>query len=128
MTLQPRVTLAPGSDREKALALHHTAHEKCFIARSVNFPVDHAPLVEVAPSREDTLAKKATVETSPGTAEISAESGRSIFQQALRRISGFLNKHRDRDIERFINARGGIINDALDRQLTRHCSRNKGDD
>ncbi len=50
VTLRPRVTLAPGSDREKAMALHHTAHEKCFIARSVNFPVDHVPLVEVAPS------------------------------------------------------------------------------
>jgi organic hydroperoxide reductase OsmC/OhrA len=49
VTLRPRVTLAPGSDREKALALHHTAHERCFIARSVNFPVDHAPIVEVAP-------------------------------------------------------------------------------
>jgi organic hydroperoxide reductase OsmC/OhrA len=49
VTLRPRVTLAPGSDREKALALHHTAHERCFIARSVNFPVDRAPIVEVAP-------------------------------------------------------------------------------
>jgi organic hydroperoxide reductase OsmC/OhrA len=48
VTLHPHVILAPGSDREKALALHHTAHEKCFIARSVNFPVEHAPVVEVA--------------------------------------------------------------------------------
>lgn len=49
VTLRPRVTLAPGSDKEKAQALHHIAHEKCFIARSVNFPVDHDPVVEVAP-------------------------------------------------------------------------------
>lgn len=49
VTLHPRVTLAPGSDTEKALSLHHAAHAKCFIARSVNFPVDHAPVIEVAP-------------------------------------------------------------------------------
>ncbi|MBP2313961.1 OsmC family protein [Azospirillum soli] len=37
--LRPQVTLAPGSDLAKAEALHHDAHEKCFIANSVNFPV-----------------------------------------------------------------------------------------
>lgn len=47
VVLRPRVTLAPGSDAEKALALHHDAAEKCFIARSVNFPVLHEPTVEV---------------------------------------------------------------------------------
>ena len=78
-------------------------------------------------AREATIAKNAAGEGLLGTAEISAESGRSVFQRALRRISGFLNKQRDRDIERFINARGGMINDALDRELTRHCH-NKGDD
>lgn len=46
--LRPRVTLAPGSDRERALALHHAAAEKCFIARSVNFPVTHEPVITVA--------------------------------------------------------------------------------
>ncbi|PWC34083.1 OsmC family protein [Azospirillum sp. TSO35-2] len=46
--LRPRVTLAPGSDRDRAVALHHEAAEKCFIARSVNFPVRHEPVVEVA--------------------------------------------------------------------------------
>src|SRR6201997_853025 len=30
--LRPKVTLAPGSDGAKALALHHEAHAKCFIA------------------------------------------------------------------------------------------------
>ena len=39
--LRPRVTLAPGADKTKALALHVEAHEGCFIARSVNFPVRH---------------------------------------------------------------------------------------
>jgi organic hydroperoxide reductase OsmC/OhrA len=48
VTLRPRVTLAPGSNTQIALALHHTAHEKCFIARSVNFPVNHTPIIEVA--------------------------------------------------------------------------------
>jgi len=39
VVLKPRVVVAAGSDLEKAEALHHTAHEKCFIARSVNFSV-----------------------------------------------------------------------------------------
>ncbi|HEX8231986.1 MAG TPA: OsmC family protein [Caulobacteraceae bacterium] len=47
--LRPRVTLAPGSDLELARRLHHDANAKCFIARSVNFPVEHEPAVEIAP-------------------------------------------------------------------------------
>jgi len=47
VVLKPKVTLAPGADTEKALALHHAAHEKCFIARSVNFPVSHAPEISI---------------------------------------------------------------------------------
>jgi organic hydroperoxide reductase OsmC/OhrA len=50
VTLRPHVTLAPGSDREKALILHETAYKNCFIARSVNFPVEHVPIVEVSAS------------------------------------------------------------------------------
>jgi organic hydroperoxide reductase OsmC/OhrA len=38
--LHPQVTVTAGSDTAKALELHHEAHEKCFIARSVNFPVE----------------------------------------------------------------------------------------
>jgi len=37
--LRPIVTIAPGNDRARALALHHDAHRLCFIARSVKFPV-----------------------------------------------------------------------------------------
>jgi organic hydroperoxide reductase OsmC/OhrA len=37
--LRPKVRLAPGSDQAKATVLHHEAHAKCFIARSMNFPV-----------------------------------------------------------------------------------------
>ena len=39
--LRPKVTVAAGGDTTKALELHHDAHAKCFIARSVNFPVEH---------------------------------------------------------------------------------------
>jgi len=43
--LRPIVTIAPGCDRERALALHHDAHDLCFIARSVKFPVVVEPFV-----------------------------------------------------------------------------------
>ena len=41
VTLRPRVTVASGTDLAKAKALHEKAHEICFIANSVNFPVRH---------------------------------------------------------------------------------------
>ena len=41
--LRPRVTIAPGSDAIRARELHREAHAKCFIAQSVNFPVDCEP-------------------------------------------------------------------------------------
>ena len=47
--LKPAVTIAGGSDRATALALHHEAHGNCFIANSVNFPVDVAPEITNAP-------------------------------------------------------------------------------
>jgi organic hydroperoxide reductase OsmC/OhrA len=47
VTLHPQVTVAPGSDTAKALELHQEAHAKCFIARSVNFPVLHEPEIIV---------------------------------------------------------------------------------
>jgi organic hydroperoxide reductase OsmC/OhrA len=40
VTLRPRVVIASGGDLEKAHSLHEAAHEKCFIARSVQFPVN----------------------------------------------------------------------------------------
>jgi organic hydroperoxide reductase OsmC/OhrA len=43
VTLRPRVTIAEGSDAAKARELHHTAHEKCYVANSVNFPVACEP-------------------------------------------------------------------------------------
>jgi organic hydroperoxide reductase OsmC/OhrA len=41
--LRPRIGFAPGSDLDKARALHDEAHRRCFIANSVNFAVEHAP-------------------------------------------------------------------------------------
>ena len=40
VVLRPAVTLREGSDEAKARELHHRAHDLCFIARSVNFPVE----------------------------------------------------------------------------------------
>jgi organic hydroperoxide reductase OsmC/OhrA len=45
VVLRPKVTVAAGSDVAKAKELHHEAHAKCFIARSVNFPVENEPEV-----------------------------------------------------------------------------------
>ena len=42
-TLRPIVTIANGSDAAKARELHHSAHEKCYIANSVNFTVRCEP-------------------------------------------------------------------------------------
>ncbi len=39
VTLKPQVTISSESDVELANTLHHKAHELCFIANSVNFPV-----------------------------------------------------------------------------------------
>lgn len=48
VTLRPRVTVAAGSDVALARDLHHSAHSKCFIANSVNFPVENEPEIVVA--------------------------------------------------------------------------------
>ena len=45
VTLRPCVTIAMGSDAERARSLHENAHEMCFIAKSVNFPVRHEPTI-----------------------------------------------------------------------------------
>jgi organic hydroperoxide reductase OsmC/OhrA len=45
VTLRPRVTITNASDAAKALALHEDAGKLCFIARSVNFPVHHVPVI-----------------------------------------------------------------------------------
>ena len=45
--LHPRVVIAGGGDVNKAQSLHHNAHEGCFIASSVAFPVRHDAIVTV---------------------------------------------------------------------------------
>jgi organic hydroperoxide reductase OsmC/OhrA len=42
-TLRPRVTISGDFDAELAKGLHHEAHQKCFVANSVNFPVEVEP-------------------------------------------------------------------------------------
>ena len=48
VTLRPQVVVANDSDPAKAQALHEKAHEHCFIASSVNFPVSCDAHVSVA--------------------------------------------------------------------------------
>ena len=48
VVLHPVVQIADPADRERARALHSRAHEVCFIARSVSFPVHCRPETTVA--------------------------------------------------------------------------------
>jgi organic hydroperoxide reductase OsmC/OhrA len=48
VNLRPSVRIAAGGDRDKARLLHDEAHHLCFIARSVNFPVDVRPEIEAS--------------------------------------------------------------------------------
>jgi organic hydroperoxide reductase OsmC/OhrA len=43
--LRPRISIQPGGDMAIAHRLHHDAHEYCFIANSVNFPVSCEPII-----------------------------------------------------------------------------------
>lgn len=43
VTLNPRIAVADPATAELALSLHAEASRKCFIARSMNFPVHHVP-------------------------------------------------------------------------------------
>ena len=45
--LRPRITVKPGADMERAHAIHHEIHKVCFIARSVNFPVEIEPVFTI---------------------------------------------------------------------------------
>lgn len=44
--LKPHIQVVRGADLAKADAIHHEIHKVCFIARSVNFPVDYAATYE----------------------------------------------------------------------------------
>jgi organic hydroperoxide reductase OsmC/OhrA len=45
VTLRPEVTVAKASMMEKAHSLHDDINAVCFIARSVNFPIVHIPVI-----------------------------------------------------------------------------------
>ena len=47
VVLHPVVTVSEESMKEKANELHHKAHELCFIANSVNFPVKCEPVAKI---------------------------------------------------------------------------------
>ncbi len=47
VVLHPEVTIRTEQMRGKAQALHRDAHEMCFLARSVNFPIHHQPVIRV---------------------------------------------------------------------------------
>jgi organic hydroperoxide reductase OsmC/OhrA len=47
VVLKPQVTLATGSDIERAEAIHARAHHLCFVANSVNFPVRCEPRTQI---------------------------------------------------------------------------------
>jgi organic hydroperoxide reductase OsmC/OhrA len=47
LILRPQILIAPNSDLAKAHTLHAEAHAKCFIAKSVNFPVEHHPVIHL---------------------------------------------------------------------------------
>jgi organic hydroperoxide reductase OsmC/OhrA len=49
VVLRPQVQIARAGMLEAAYRLHTQAHEKCFIANSVNFPVRHEPAIETGP-------------------------------------------------------------------------------
>ncbi len=45
VVLHPQVTITEAARVPEAIAIHHMAHEMCYIARSVNFPVRCEPAV-----------------------------------------------------------------------------------
>lgn len=45
VTINPRVVVTRESDADLAKELHHKAHEFCFIANSMNFPVHFKPTI-----------------------------------------------------------------------------------
>ncbi len=48
VVLRPRVVVADAAMLDEAHRAHTLAHEWCFIANSVNFPVRHEAMIEVA--------------------------------------------------------------------------------
>lgn len=55
--LHPRAKLAAGADVGKAAALHGEVHKYCYIARSMNFPVEIKPRFVVDPTRNYSVSQ-----------------------------------------------------------------------
>lgn len=55
VVLRPHVTIAAESDAARAQELHHQAHTMCFIANSVNFPVECEPVVERTTAQQEVV-------------------------------------------------------------------------
>ena len=51
VVLQPHMTITDPARIEEAHAIHARAHEVCCLARSMNFPVEHQPVVTPSVSR-----------------------------------------------------------------------------
>jgi organic hydroperoxide reductase OsmC/OhrA len=64
VTLRPVVTIAPGGDEKRALELHETAQDLCFIAASVNIPVLHEPQIRIAQAEDAAQTAKSTQKSS----------------------------------------------------------------
>ncbi len=48
VVLRPRVTIAQTIDEARAMAAHEQAHDECYVANSVNFPVRHEATIVTA--------------------------------------------------------------------------------
>jgi organic hydroperoxide reductase OsmC/OhrA len=48
IVLRPHVTIRAGDDRNLAESLHHAAHERCYVANSVNFPIRCEPVIAMS--------------------------------------------------------------------------------
>ncbi len=57
VVLHPVVTITDASKTELANSLHDAAHDKCFIAASVNFPVKHEPVCKISIAQGDVHVK-----------------------------------------------------------------------
>ena len=48
IVLHPHVLIRAGDDRARAAQLHHAAHARCYVANSVNFPIECEPVIDFA--------------------------------------------------------------------------------
>jgi organic hydroperoxide reductase OsmC/OhrA len=70
VTLRPRMTITDASRIDDTLAVHHKAHQLCFVARSVNFQVLHEPqVVELNNRTTEQLNNRTTEQPNNRTTE-----------------------------------------------------------